>query len=133
MRATGPLFVTAVARNFETSSTSNGNFRLDLLDGGGYNLYVTAQGFEPTFLVSRLELSDVTGDMSVPIMLRRRSEIQVQSGPAVLSSSRICNSNFPRSGGVGRADIPTLLMSQGIIAGTDEISSLEETVLSGPN
>jgi hypothetical protein len=134
VRATGPLFVPAVARNYETVSNANGNFRLDLLVGGGYNLYVTALGFEPTFLVSRLELADVTGDMSVPIMLRRRSEIQVQVGPALIGPAQDPeNSIYPRSGGISRADIPVLLMSHGIIASSDEIANMDETVLSGPD
>jgi hypothetical protein len=131
VRATGPLFVAAVARNYETVSTARGAFRLDLLVGGGYNLFITAAGFEPTFLVSRRELADVTGDMSVPIMLRRRTEIQVQVGPAVAGPSQETDISI-EPGGVSRADIPGLLMSQGIIASDDEIASVEEMTVSGP-
>jgi hypothetical protein len=134
VRATGPLFVPAVARNYETLSTASGDFRLDLAIGGGYNLYVTAAGFEPTFLVSRRELADVTGDLSVPVMLRRRSELQVQVSPVVIGPSQPDeNAPYPRSAGITRQDIPILLMSQGIIARPEEIASIEDTLLNGAN
>src|SRR5215210_5120877 len=43
VRATGPLFVPAVARNHETFTTRAGEFHLELVEGA-YNLYVSAEG-----------------------------------------------------------------------------------------
>src|SRR3954462_14935240 len=65
--------------------------------------------------LSRLDIKDVTGDLELmPVVLRRRSELQVQNGPIAIDPDEPTHSDtLPLRRPVTADDVPVILMSQG--------------------
>jgi hypothetical protein len=125
-RATGPVFVRNVpALRYETFSQEDGSFRIELTRPGGYNLYVSAAGFEPVFLVAFQDLTELTGDLELPPITLKRYEEMV-------AGAREDPSTFVVKRGVTEDQVAAILMTHGIIASADEIESIESAAMDGP-
>jgi hypothetical protein len=142
VRITGPFSSDHIARNIETRTLEGGEYHLSLRFAGGYAIQVSAQGFASARLLNGQDLPEVKGHMLVPdIILRRPGEILVRSAEADLEGAEPRDGNadrrlsepssFPHRNGVRKEEVPALLLIQGLVSDVEEISQVDEIIVTG--
>jgi hypothetical protein len=112
-----------VAANYEVLTDEAGQYSLDLPVDGDYNIFVSGEGFEPSFLVAGQDVEVVKGEFKTPdVVLKKKGEIDPPTDSAEA---------YVYGKGVTKDQVWEVLMSHGIISSADEINEPEEDTITG--